>query len=160
MKTAVYGIGNILMGDDGIGPAVVRYLESCLTVDDDLTIEDLGTPSLDLPNYLAGYDRVIFVDAVAAPAPPGSVCLFTREEIIAVSPGIRVSPHEPSINDALIVMDFAGNAPAEVTLVGVVPETLDGGLELSDAVSRAIPAAAEAVMGELAKRGPERVALY
>jgi hydrogenase maturation protease len=160
VKTAVYGIGNILMGDDGIGPAVVHYLQSRLTADDNLTIEDLGTPSLDLPNYLVGYDRVIFVDAVAAPAPPGSVRLFTREEIIAVSPGIRVSPHEPSINDALIVMDFAGCAPSEVTLVGVVPETLDGGIELSDAVSRAIPAAAEAVMGELAKKGRERVAMF
>jgi len=151
VKTAIYGIGNILMGDDGIGPAVVRYLESRLPADADVTLEDLGTPSLDLPNYLAGYDRVIFVDAVAVAAPPGSVRLFTRKEIIAVSPGIRVSPHEPSINDALIVMDFAGDAPSEVTLVGVVPETLEGGIELSDAVSRAIPAAAAAVMAELAR---------
>ncbi len=160
MKTAVYGIGNILLGDDGIGPAVVHYLESRLTAGDHLTLEDLGTPSLDLPNYLDGYDRVIFVDAVNVDAPPGTVRLFTRAEIMAVSPGIRVSPHEPSINDALIVMDFAGNAPAEVTLVGIVPQTLEGAMTLSDAVSRAIPAAADAVMGELAKRGQARVAVY
>ena len=157
MKTAVYGIGNILLGDDGIGPAVVHYLESRLTAGDHLTLEDLGTPSLDLPNYLDGYDRVIFVDAVNVDAPPGTIRLFTRAEIMAVSPGIRVSPHEPSINDALIVMDFAGNAPAEVTLVGVVPQTLEGAMTLSDAVSRAIPAAADAVMGEL---GRARVAAY
>ena len=157
MKTAVYGIGNILLGDDGIGPAVVHYLESRL--DDDITLEDLGTPSLDLPNYLDGFDRVIFIDAVAVDAPPGTVHLFTRDEITAVSTGIRVSPHEPSINDALIVMDFAGNAPSEVTLVGIVPETLEGAMTLSGAVSRAIPAAAAAVMGELAK-GRERVAVY
>ncbi|HEX7681743.1 MAG TPA: hydrogenase maturation protease [Thermoanaerobaculia bacterium] len=156
MKTAVYGIGNILLGDDGIGPAVVHYLESRLNTGDHLTLEDLGTPSLDLPNYLDGYDRVIFVDAVNVDAPPGSVRLFTRAEIMAVSPGIRVSPHEPSINDALIVMDFAGNAPAEVTLVGIVPQTLEGAMTLSDAVSRAIPAAADAVMGEL---GRARVAV-
>jgi len=152
VKTAIYGIGNILMGDDGIGPAVVRYLQSHVIAGDELVLEDLGTPSLDLPNYLDGFDRVIFVDAVNVDAPPGTVRLFTRAEIMAVPPGIRVSPHEPSINDALIVMDFAGNAPSEVTLVGVVPQTLEGPMTLSDAVSRAIPAAADAVMGELAKK--------
>jgi hydrogenase maturation protease len=152
VKTAVYGIGNILMGDDGIGPAVVNYLSSNRLLSDDVTVEDLGTPSLDLPNYLVGYDRVIFVDAVAADAPPGTIRLYSREEIVATPPGIRISPHEPTINDALIVLDFAGGAPKEVVLVGIVPHTLDGGMTLSPAVAAAVPQAAEAVMAEVGKR--------
>jgi len=152
VKTAVYGIGNILMGDDGIGPAVVAYLSSNFTLDPDVTIEDLGTPSLDLPNYLSGYDTVIFIDAVAADAPPGTIRLYSREEIVATPPGIRISPHEPTINDALIVLDFAGGAPKDVVLVGVVPQTLDGGMTLSPAVAGAVPRVAQAVMGELGKR--------
>ena len=152
MKTAIYGIGNILMGDDGIGPAVVAYLSSNFTLEPDVTIEDLGTPSLDLPNYLSGYDTVIFIDAVAADAPPGTIRLYSRDEIIATPPGIRVSPHEPTINDALIVLDFAGSAPKDVVLVGVVPQTLDGGMALSPAVAGAVPRVAQAVIAELAKR--------
>jgi hydrogenase maturation protease len=152
VKAAVYGIGNILMGDDGIGPAVAHYLESNFTLDPDVTLEDLGTPSLDLPNYLSGYDTVIFIDAVAADAPPGTIRLYSRDEIVATPPGIRISPHEPTINDALIVLDFAGGAPKDVVLVGVVPQTLDGGMTLSPAVAGAVPRAAQAVMGELAKR--------
>jgi hydrogenase maturation protease len=152
VKTAIYGIGNILMGDDGIGPAVVNYLESNFTLDADVTLEDLGTPSLDLPNYMTGYDRVIFIDAVSADAPPGTIRLYSREEIVATPPGIRISPHEPTINDALIVLDFAGGAPKEVVLVGVVPQTLDGGMTLSPAVAEAVPRVAEVVMGELGKR--------
>ena len=151
MKTAIYGIGNTLMGDDGIGPAVAHYLESNFKLDPDVTLEDLGTPSLDLPNYLVGYDRVIFIDAVAANAPPGTIRLYSREEIVAAPPGIRISPHEPTINDALIVLDFAGGAPKDVILVGVVPQTLDGGMTLSPAVAGAVPRAAEAVLGELGK---------
>lgn len=142
MSTAIYGIGNILMGDDGVGPAVVHHLES-LSLPPDVILEDLGTPSLDLPNYLAGHDTVIFIDAVAGDAPPGTVRVFSREEIVAVPTGIRVSPHEPSINDALIVLDFAGTAPREVVLIGVVPETLEGGFALSEAVAAAVPRAAE-----------------
>jgi len=152
VKAAVYGIGNILLGDDGIGPAVVDYLSSNFTLGPDVTIEDLGTPSLDLPNYLTGYDRVIFVDAVAADAPPGTIRLYSREEIVATPAGIRISPHEPTINDALIVLDFAGGAPKEVVLVGIVPQTLENGMMLSPAVAGAVPRAAAIVMGEVQKQ--------
>jgi hydrogenase maturation protease len=152
MKTAIYGIGNILLGDDGIGPAVVNHLTSNFTFPADVTIEDLGTPSLDLPNYLTGYDLVIFIDAVAVDAPPGTIRLFSREEIIATPPGIRISPHEPTINDALIVLDFAGGAPKDVVLVGIVPETLENGMTLSPAVAEAVPLAASAVLGQFAER--------
>ena len=152
MKTAIYGIGNILLGDDGIGPAVVRYLSSNYTPPPDTTLEDLGTPSLDLPAYLAGYDRVIFIDAVALDAPPGTVHVFSRDEITSVPTGIRFSPHEPTINDALIVLDFAGTAPREVVLVGVVPETLEGEMTLSPRVAGAVEVAADAVRREVATR--------
>jgi hydrogenase maturation protease len=155
VKTAIYGIGNILMGDDGVGPAVVRYLASNALLPPDVTLEDLGTPSLDLPAYLAGYDRVIFIDAVALDAPPGTIRAFSREEITSVPTGIRVSPHEPTINDALIVLDFAGTAPREVVLVGVVPETLEGGMALSARVAGAVGRAGEVVLCELA-RGSRR----
>jgi len=152
VKTAIYGIGNILMGDDGIGPAVVAYLESNFPLNSDVTLEDLGTPSLDLPNYMTGYDRVIFIDAIAADDPPGTIRLYSRDEIVATPPGIRVSPHEPTINDALIVLDFAGSAPKDVVLVGIVPQTLEGGMTLSPAVAGAVPRAAAAVMREVGKR--------
>jgi hydrogenase maturation protease len=142
---AIYGIGNLLLGDDGVGPAVVASLAADGRIAADVTLEDLGTPSLDLPGYLSGYDTVIFVDAVAADAAPGTIRLYSREEIVAAAPGIRLSPHELTINDALIVLDFAGTAPREVVLVGIVPETLEGGIGLSPAVAAAVPRAAEIV---------------
>ena len=151
MRTAVYGIGNILLGDDGIGPAVVRFLSSNYMLPPEITLEDLGTPSLDLPSYLAGYDRVIFIDALALDAPPGSIRVFSRSEILAAPIGIRVSPHEPTLADALHVLDFAGTAPREVVLVGVVPSTLEGGIALSPAVEGAVGRAAGVVV-ELARR--------
>ena len=86
MKTAIYGIGNILMGDDGVGPAVVRHLSSNYSLGPDVVLEDLGTPSLDLPSYLIGYDTVIFIDAVSLDAPPGTIRVFSRDEITSVPP--------------------------------------------------------------------------
>ncbi len=84
--------------------------------------------------------------------PPGTIRVFSRDEITSVPTGIRVSPHEPSINDALIVLDFAGTAPREVVLVGVVPETLEGGMRLSARVAGAVEGAADAVWIEVARR--------
>ena len=78
-------------------------------------------------------------------APPGTVRVFSRDEITSVPTGIRVSPHEPTINDALIVLDFAGTAPRDVVLVGVVPETLEGGMALSPRVVGAVEGAGEVV---------------
>jgi len=152
MRTAIYGIGNILMGDDGIGPAVIAYLKEHYTFPDNVTVEDLGTPSLDLPTYLHGYDLVLFIDAVTLDAPPGTIRVFSREEILAVQPGIRISPHEPSITDALRVLEFAGGGPGEVVLVGVVPAILEGGSALSAPVEAAVSEAFDVVFGEFAKR--------
>ena len=153
-RVAVFGIGNVLLGDDGVGPFVANYLARNFDLPADVVVEDLGTPSLDLPSYLVGHDKVIFIDAVAADAPPGSIRTFTREEIMAVEPGIRISPHEPSINDALIILDFAGTGPRDVTLIGIVPQTLDGGLALSDDVAAAVPQAANLAASYLRERSP------
>ncbi len=150
-RLAIFGIGNILLGDDGVGPAVARYLDDNFDHDDEVIVEDLGTPSLSLPGYLIEHDAVIFIDAVAGDI-PGTIVTYTREEIVAVEPGIRISPHEPSINDALILLDFAGAGPRDVTLIGVVPETLDGGVTLSPRVAAAVPGAAQAAVAEAARR--------
>lgn len=83
--------------------------------------------------------------------PPGTVHVFSRDEITSVPTGIRVSPHEPTINDALIVLDFAGTAPRQVVLVGVVPETLEGGMALSPRVAGAVSGAADAILREMGR---------
>jgi hydrogenase maturation protease len=145
-RVAVFGIGNILLGDDGVGPFVARYLQENFSFPDDVVVEDLGTPSLALPGYLIGHDAVIFIDAVKSDEPPGTILTYTREQIMAVETGIRVSPHEPSINDALILLAFAGGGPSRVGLVGVVPATLDGGILLSPLVAGAVPDAAARVL--------------
>src|SRR6185436_15945750 len=48
-RVAIFGIGNVLLGDDGVGPAAARYIETHFDLGDDVIVEDLGTPSLSLP---------------------------------------------------------------------------------------------------------------
>ena len=63
-KVLIGGIGNVLLGDDGVGPYVARLLDARYEFEDSVEILDLGTPALDLIDQLSSHDAVIFVDSI------------------------------------------------------------------------------------------------
>ncbi len=156
-RVAVLGLGNVLMGDDAVGPYVVRLLQARYTFAPDVSVQDVGTPGLDLAPFLAGVERLVIVDTVRAPAAPGTLRLYRRDEILRKPPPQRVSPHDPGIKDTLLTLEFAGQAPREVLLVGVVP--LETGMQagLSEPVRAALPGALAAVLAELEAAGAPAV---
>lgn len=153
MRIGVYGIGNVLAHDDAVGPSVVRLVDSQWHFDGDVVVEDLGTPAIELPTHLAGFDAVVLVDAVSATAAPGTIRIYDREEILKYSPGLRVSPHDPALRETLLMLDLTSESPRLVTLVGVVPDVTNMGIGLSQVVTDALPAAADAVVAEVEKLG-------
>jgi hydrogenase maturation protease len=151
-RIAVFGIGNVLIGDDAAGPSMIHFLDAHYEFPDDVALEDLGTPSLDLAARMGGYDAVIFLDAVSAKAEPGSIRQYTRTEIVKNPPSIRMSPHDPSLKETVIMVELLPDGPSYVTLIGIVPQTLDG-FGLSEPVREAVPLAARRVLDELALLG-------
>lgn len=151
MSAAVYGIGNVLIGDDAIGPTVARTLEASWSLDPRVVVEDLGTPSLDLTDHVIDHDTVIFVDAVSDDHAPGSILIYSRDEIIASAPILRVGPHDPALRDALLTLELFGQGPADIILIGVVVQQMAGGL--SPAVRAAVPLVCSTIAGELERRG-------
>jgi len=53
-RILIGGIGNVLLGDDAVGPYAVRLLESEYSFGDNVEIADLGTPALDLTHRIVG----------------------------------------------------------------------------------------------------------
>jgi hydrogenase maturation protease len=142
----VLGLGNVLMGDDALGPWVIEELLARYEFPNSVSVLDVGTPGLDLTPYLADAEKIFLVDTVKAQAPPGSLRVYSREEILARPAEPRLSPHDPGLAEALMFLSLAGSAPKNVELVGVVPERVEKGIGLSAAVRRAVaPAAAEIV---------------
>ena len=92
-KALIGGIGNVLLGDDSIGPYVVRILESTYAFDESVEIIDLGTPALDLTHQIVGLKALILVDSVASDDPAGTLALYTKEEILQDTPAQRLDPH-------------------------------------------------------------------
>jgi len=153
IRVGVIGLGNVLMGDDAFGPWVVQTLLAGYEFPDGVSVEDLGTPGLDLMPYLNDLEALVLVDTVRSEAPPGTLCLYRRDEILRHSPQARLSPHDPGVKEALLTAEFAGQGPREVLLVGAVPADAAMGVRLSPALREAVPLAVSEVLRELERLG-------
>lgn len=154
MKTAlIAGIGNVLLGDDGVGPYVIRLLEARYTFGENVEVVDLGTPALDLTHQIAGRHALILVDSVASEDPPGTIVLYREADLLREAPSQRLDPHSPALSECLLTAEMLGASPEHVLLVGIVGESYEPGRELSEAVRRSIEPAIAAILEELERVG-------
>lgn len=92
-------------------------------------------------------DAVIFVDAAQLDEPAGTVCLLSRHALAGhVTNGGRMSAHEAGLIDLLTLALLEGWMPAHLALLGIQPQRIDWGEELSDPVARAFPTACDIVI--------------
>lgn len=152
-QISVLGFGNILMRDDGLGPYVIQMLEASYEFGEEVTVLDIGTPGLGIDQYLARLDEVIIIDTVRATGKPGDVRTYRMAEILRHPPGLRMSPHDPGLKEALLHLQFVDAAPKEVLLIGVIPEDVSTGTGLSSAVRDAAPLVVAEVFNELLRLG-------
>lgn len=151
MRLAVLGMGNVLRRDDGFGPTVARRLLSRWSFPDDVAVEDVGTPGLDLVSRLVGVDVVVAVDAVEGGGPAGALTTWRWHEMPAAPPGEpRVTAHEADLRDALAAATLHGEAPREAYLVGAVAHDTGDGVGLTSRVDAALEPACRAVLSILA----------
>jgi hydrogenase maturation protease len=143
----VLGLGNVLLGDDGAGPAVIARLRDRYHVPSCARLFDGGTLGLSLLPYLEDARRVILVDAVAADAPAGTL---VRLEGADVGPAVatRLSPHQVGVADLLEGARWHDREPERLVLLGVVPESIELGVGLSGPVLRALPRLVDLVCAE------------
>jgi hydrogenase maturation protease len=153
VRITIIGIGNVLAGDDAVGPHVVRTVEALYDLPECVQVIDAGTPGYDLTAFLVGQDAVVLVDAVKAKGTPGEVRTFDKAALLEKKPILAISPHEPGVREALLNADFMGVTPPVVRLVGVIPGATGTGIGLSDAVRASVPAAVAQVAAELAAIG-------
>ena len=149
----VLGLGNVLMGDDALGPWVVEELLARWEFPEGVSVVDVGTPGLDLTPYLADADTILLVDTVKADAPPGTLRIYDREQLLRHPPPPRLSPHDPGLTEALLSLDFAGAAPRDIVLIGVVPERVAKGVGLTPRVRQSVPAVVAEVIERLRALG-------
>src|SRR4051794_16128547 len=117
-RTAILGLGSVLMGDDAAGPHVLRRLEAEDELPPEVELLDLGTPRPGPPYMGEGLDGLIVIDTTRGPGEPGDLHTPRREEILAgQGPPDRLSPHDPSLRGALVAASLLGRSPESVLLI-------------------------------------------
>jgi hydrogenase maturation protease len=152
-RIIIAGIGNVLLGDDGVGPYVAGRLKAGYDFGPEVEVEDLGTPALDLIDYIAGRDVFILIDSVENGKPAGAVTCYGRDHILRHVPGVRMDPHSPALGESLLRAELAGSVPAEVLLIGITGQSYEPSCNLSAPVQEAAGRVVRHVLARLRRMG-------
>lgn len=156
----VIGIGNPILGDDGIGWRVVEEVERRWAgavavglpaglVPPPVAFRCASLGGLSLMEQLVGARRAILVDAVRTDdRPVGTVFVLPLEDLVPDASGHLDNAHDASLRVALAAgRSLGAELPIEITVVGIVAHRVDVfGEELSRPVAAALPVAVEAVL--------------
>ena len=166
LRTLVIGLGNPILGDDGVGWRVAEEVQRRLQIADfrfqsepaesqsaiynpksEIEVDCFALGGLSLMERLIGYDRAIIVDAVTTGRPPGTVSRFRLDDLPGFSTAHTSAAHDTSLQNALRVGRTMGaHLPGAVIVVGVEARSVyDFSEILSPPVAEAVPVAARLV---------------
>ncbi|MBV6476870.1 MAG: HyaD/HybD family hydrogenase maturation endopeptidase [Rhodocyclaceae bacterium] len=152
MRTVILGIGNTILSDEGVGVHAAERLRAAYELPEGVEVIDGGTAGMELLDPLSDVDLLLVLDAVKARRAPGTVILLTGDEV-PVFFRAKLSPHQVSICDVLASLEFAGNPPRDLVLIGCEPLSLELGTELTPTVAEKVPEMISHAVAQLALRG-------
>lgn len=147
-KIVIIGVGNLLMGDDGIGIHAVEALRH-EALPSNAAVFSAETRAFDALEYMDGCDKAVIVDAYRKGGAPGSIYRFSFDPAGEIDESINLSMHDINFIDALKAGKGIYKLPSEIVIIGVEPEVLECRLGLSDKLNRALPEIIEAVRSEI-----------
>jgi hydrogenase maturation protease len=145
-KTLVLGLGNVIMGDEGVGVHVARALEK-RTLPAGVECLDGGTGGFVLLEPLQNAGRIILVDAAADGNPAGTVTRTTPRFSRDYPP--TLTAHDIGVKDLLDAFYMQGGARDVVLYAITIDPRQSISLELSAAGARAAAEAERRILAEL-----------
>lgn len=135
-KVLVMGIGNYLMGDEGVGVHTIERIqtEGGLSNADVL---DGGTGGFHLLEYFEQYENVILIDATMDEYPEGNIRLIKPRFASEFPRGM--STHDIGLKDLVITLQLLGKMPEIYLYVVSIKSLQQQGISLSPAISNAMP---------------------
>ena len=125
MKVLILGIGNPLRTDDGVGIHVVESLRN-ENLGHKIDIKE-GLSGLDILGAIAGYERVIIVDAIKSGGDPGTIHRLSLEDLHAQHTLHAFSTHDVDIPTMLkLGMElYPGKIPGDIVIIAVEAEDIE-----------------------------------
>jgi hydrogenase maturation protease len=145
-KIVVLGIGNLILRDEGVGVHAVREL-GVRTLPPQIQVIDGGTALMDLLPVIQEAERIIVIDALKGGGEPGTIYRLTPDDFMAEAER-PLSLHQVGLLEVLGMVKQLGGDP-HVTIIGVEPQEISWGMELTPEVEAKLPKVVEAVLEEL-----------
>ena len=136
-KLKVIAVGNDLYGDDGVGNAVLNVLEQIPEMRE-VELINGATDALGLIDHFSGVDHVIIVDAAQMGEKPGTVKVFSKEEVKLKIKMDHLSVHGISLAETFDIAQAVDSLPGEITIIGIEPKNIGISQNLSDVVTQSI----------------------
>lgn len=123
-RTAVIGLGNPLMGDDGVGVAALERLRTQFHFPEGVELVDGGTWGMNLLPLIEGAARLVLLDAINTGAPPGTLTALRRDALPRYF-SHKLSPHQIDLREVLALAEWRGTLPIELVALGIQPERVE-----------------------------------
>jgi hydrogenase maturation protease len=160
VKTIIIGLGNPILGDDGVGWRVAEQIRESLQsihfnlnpVESRVEIDFLSEGGLSLMERLVGYERAILIDAIqTGQNPVGTVSSFPIEQLTDPSSGHMNSAHDTSLRNAIQMGRSLGAAiPDQIMIVTIeASQVYEFCEKLTPPVLSAVPIAVQSVINLL-----------
>jgi hydrogenase maturation protease len=145
-RIVVLGIGNVILQDEGVGVHAVRELEG-RDFPPHVQVIDGGTALMDLLPVIQEAARIIVIDALKGGGEPGTIYRVTPDDLTADTER-PLSLHQVGLLEVLGMARQLGGDP-QVVIIGVEPQEISWGMELTPEVEAKLPRVVETVLEEL-----------
>jgi hydrogenase maturation protease len=145
----IVGLGNPILGDDGIGWRVAERVQQLLPT---AQVTCLSLGGLSLMEHLIGYESVVIIDSIQTrDGQLGDVYTFDLTELPDFSAGHTTAAHDTSLQTAIrLGRKMGAELPERIMVVAIETDRVyDFSEELSAPVAAAVPPAVHAVLNLL-----------
>jgi len=151
MNTLVLGIGNEILGDDGVGIQIAREVASRIDTAG-VDVKETRAAGINLLEIIRGYRRLIIADAILTTATEtGKIHSIGIDSLDTT--GQAFTPHGASLKTVLELGEilFPGQMPKQVVIFAVETGDVDSVTdEMSKNVAAAVPVTVQLILDELA----------
>ncbi len=150
--TLVLGLGNPLMGDDGLGLAVLDQLRTDWELPPEIELVDGGTWGMNLLPLIEDAGRLVLIDAIRAGRAPGALVTLERNELPKYL-AHKFSPHQVDLKEILALAELRGTLAQDTVAFGAEPDLIELQCGLSPLLAERVGEVASLVVARLAAWG-------
>jgi len=158
-RVLILGVGNVLFGDDGFGPAAVDYLLKNCDIPNDVYVMDVGIGAGDVL-FTVGLsqkkpEKIIVLDAVNVKRKPGELFELSIDDL----PANKITDFSLHLFPAAnLLKELRDQMGIDIVILACQAERIPDAvsLGLSDSVKQALPKAAERALRLAGRRASRR----